>query len=331
MEEIMENAIEFLQPLTRSQPGHKNTVGSARQWLIEHDIEFKRFLEDNYTFDSYRDAVDKFFNEDPFLGVQMTVNHVTPNYIKIDALKYLLSRIEFGDIVFIGYYQTGKTAMMFIFAKWLKDLGREVTWFGPPRDLPSWIDHSTVDPYDILTGAVVIFDEVSVRQFCRNAMSKENRQTFENLGTVSHQDQLWLKATQSLRLTDVMNTLLYQMIVAKTMTPAQLLGERSLINDFRLTEWIPFTSNKSMTFIRHENIPNIQFTVEIPLPGWWKSDYSKLFKKIESRDEAERYIRQLFEILRTQGDCLQQIQRELRRMRYIVSEDELCQILGIQR
>ncbi|MBU7045056.1 MAG: hypothetical protein HXS54_01355 [Theionarchaea archaeon] len=309
--------------------GREWTHSAAQQWLSDHEIEFRSLLEDEYSFYSLKDAKRKLFDEDPFLGVQKTMNFITPNDTKIEILKEIINSFEFGDIIFIGYYQTGKTAMMFRFAKWLKEDGRKIAWFGPPRDLPDWVDDTTMDPLSIPTGWVIIYDEASVREFCRNAMTKENRRTFENYGTKSHQSQLWLKATQTARQTDVMNVLLPRMFVIKTMTPEQVEMEREIIKD--LTDWIPFTPDKSLTYIKNLYIPRVQFTARIPLLTEWKPEYSKLFKKFETREEIEKYVRDLFAILQNQEDCLQRIQIELRRMRVEKSQDEICQIVGIQR
>lgn len=325
MEENCEDAISFLMPF---QEGKKNTENAARIWLLEHGIEFRRFIEDTYSNDSLPDAKTKFFDEDPFLGVQMTHSHSLPNFMKINALKCLLKGIKYGDILFLGFYQTGKTVTMFQFAKWLSELGREVVWFGPPRNLPDFVNRSTVDLYDIKVGEVVIYDEAGVKQFSRNAMTRESREAFENIGTVSHQSQLWLKAVQSASLTDKMNIRLPQMIVAKTMTPAQLEHEREYIK--KLRDWIPFTMKKSLTFIANQYIPHVKFLVDIPLPDWWQDEFSILYRMLETREEAMEYAQQLLYVFGTNQDGLKKIQTELRRLRFKIGVEELIRELGIE-
>jgi len=317
--------IKYFKPFAR---GKKVTRGAAQKWLLDHDIELQRYLDKTYSHDSKAEAFQKYFWEDPFLGVEKTLDHMVKNHIKIKLLKKILYSMDFGIILFIGYWQTGKTVAMFQFAKWLKDNGRKITWHGPPRNLPEFVDRSTMDANSIPVGDVVISDEASVREYARDAMTSSSRNMGRTLGTLSHQRQLWLKGTQTTAQTDKYNVQLPRMVVAKTMTAGQLRHERDFIKD--LSDWIPRTSDKRVTFIHNEHNPRLNMTVNIELPEWWEKKYSFFFEKFEKREDALEYARNLWEIYQGDPDAIKKIQYELNLMRYPIPENELCRELGIE-
>lgn len=94
----MTNLIRLMKP---HREGMKWTQGAAQFWLREHYIDFMSFLESNYTFESIKDAKEKYFTKDPYLGVQKTIDFMTANNIKERVLKYMLSKLEFGQILFL--------------------------------------------------------------------------------------------------------------------------------------------------------------------------------------------------------------------------------------
>jgi len=321
----MTNLIRMLKP---NNEGYRWTKGAARIWLQQHYIDFMSFIEHTYTFESIKDAYNKYYHSDPHLGVQKTIDHMTPNDIKKRVLKQMLQHLEFGQILFLGQQQSGKTVMMFVVAHWYHQMGRKVAWLGPPADLPSWVELSTIDYYSIPPGWVIIFDEGAVRHSHRSAMTRENREFFEALPTISHNDQILLYSSQSSRITDVMNTILYQGLICKRMTSVQLHTERSAIQD--LSDWIPRTTDKTLTYVRWETEPFLQFTVKVPLPEWWVKGYSKLYRKFDDEETAIAYARQLYELLEGQPDIVKRIQKELKRMRFDRSQEYWGEILGIQ-
>lgn len=320
----MSRLVSLLKP---SKTG-KWTQGAARAWLDSHHIEFMSFVQTTYDHYSIPDAIEKFYNEDPFLGVEKTLDFNTPNRIKIKILKQLLQKLEFGQILFLGQQQSGKTVMMFVVAHWYHQMGRKVAWLGPPAELPSWVSLKTIDYYQIPAEWVIIYDEGAVRHSHRDAMTKESREFFQNLPTISHNDQILLFSSQSSRITDVMNTILFQMLISKRMTGAQLKTERPIIKD--LSDWIPQTTDKEITYIKMETDPFIQFTVSVPLPIWWQKEFSKLYRRFNSDEEAIEYARQLFEIMEGQPDIIRRIAKELKRMRFDRSENFWRDTLGVE-
>jgi len=320
----MNRLVNLLKPAKTG----KWTKGAAQTWLDAHSVEFMSFIQGTYDFYAVPDAVKKFYNEDPFLGVEKTLDYITPNRIKIKIMKHLLQDLEFGQILFLGQQQSGKTVMMFVVAKWYHEMGRKVAWLGPPANLPDWVSLKTIDYYSVPADWVIIYDEGAVRHSHRNAMTKESREFFQNLPTISHNDQILLYSSQSSRITDVMNTILFQMLICKRMTGAQLKTERTIIKD--LADWIPQTVNKAITYVRMETDPFIQFTVLIPLPLWWEKEFSKLYRKFDREEDAINYARQLFEIMEGQPDVIRRIQKELKRMRFERSNDYWADVLNIE-
>ncbi|KYK38499.1 MAG: hypothetical protein AYK18_07065 [Theionarchaea archaeon DG-70] len=322
----MNELIEIMKPQFTGRP----TVSSAQHWLDTHGMEFDKFLQEVYTEEGIQDAVRKFYIEDPFLGIEKTIDHCTPNFIKIEFLKQQLLSLDFGmQILFLGQPQSGKTALMFTLAEWLYRGGRPVAWLGPPAVLPDFISKVTVDIDEIEPGYVILCDEGAVKFGHREAMTKDNREFFKKLPTISHQDDtLLFYCTQSLKLTDTYAKHLYQVLFCKRMTSAQIKGERSIIKE--LSEWIPNpTAPKGLTYVRFEIDPHIQFTIEISLPSWWDKRYSKPYRKLEE-DAAISYARQLLALYGDRDNPLRLIQRELKAMRVNKPLDYWRETLGIE-
>ncbi len=312
--------------LSANLQGKVRTVNDARMWLSSHQIEFDRFLEDTFTHESQADAFRRFFIEDPFLGVQKTINHCLDNGIKIEILKELLSRLKFGQCLFIGQQQSGKTALMFILAEWLSNMGKNVAWLGAPAKLPSFIKIATADYYEIPENCVIILDEGAVRFSQRNSMTSESKEFFSNIPIISHKDQILFLSAQSLALTDVYSTHLFIAMFIKSMTQPQILAERSIVKEIR--EWIPFTNDKTVTYVRWVIHPALNFTVRIQLPNWWDSELSKPYSILNQVD-AEAYARQLWEKWSGQPDVIKRITQELKRKGHNKSQLEWKKFFGV--
>lgn len=300
--------IELLNP--NPQGKIRWTEEAARLWLRQHNIEFKAFIQDHYTYESLRDAYEKYYFKEPYLGVDKTLDHSTPNFTKILILKELLFNTKFGQFLFLGAQQSGKTALMFIISEWLHNIGRKIAWLGPPANLPEFVDISTADYYEIPQEYVLIVDEGALRFGQRDAMSKESKEFFQNIPIISHKKQILLFSSQSLALTDVYTTHLVKAMFLKMMTEAQIYGERSLVKT--VSEWVPHTFEKDLTYIRWEGPKPLNFTVRIPLPPWWNSDFSTPYAKLEEGD-AVKYAAELFAKWSGEPDCLKRISIELQR------------------
>lgn len=305
------------------------TYSSYQEWLLLHDIEFHRFLQHNFSETAQEDAIKKFFWKDPRLGVEKTIDYSTPNDIKVEALKDLLATVKFGEFLFIGANQTGKTALMFTIGEWLYERGRAVAWLGAPALLPEYISLSTIDYYEIPKKYAVIFDEGGVRQSHRRAMSSENIDFSLNLPTISHKKQIVLFGTQLTSIADKFNTLLHQGLFCKSMTEPQKDAERAFIRKYG--DWIPTTPDKSITYVRWEQPPPLNLTVKLPLPNWWNDDFSTPYDKFDTDEEALKYADELFIKWMDFPNCIKKIALEMKRKGYNQPETFWCERFGVER
>mgnify|MGYP006278214047 FL=1 len=282
----------------------KQYTGSHRKWLRDHEMEVERFLQKNISEDDLDKVVEDML-ENPYVHRQMVAQSKDSNRKKqIQSVEQLAEDNGRIDLI-VGGKGSGKTAFVFwiceqIHKKWPD---KEIWWYGPPTELPDYINIS-FDESEIPPGAIVIIDEASVQFAARDHSDPSQVDLMKKIPVIRHKDKNALVVTQSTNLSDRNWVTLADGIFFKSYQVFQGAHERDevTIHD-DLDYYMPVEKNQCL----YMDDDDIVF-FNNPLPDCWKERYSKPYGPFRRPAEKYRFVIMLEQWVSHPGKIREQLQ-----------------------
>lgn len=181
---------------------------------------------------------------------------------------------------------SGKTCFSyFLCEKLFEKYGERIWWFGPPTELPDFVEGCTLNENNLPPVCTIICDEAGIQFWSR--MSGGNTDDFlRKLPVLRHTSRNAIVISQSMSIMDLSFVRLADGIFYKTYSVFQNQTERLKISD-ELKLFMPNINEKDWTlFYDNERIQRFKFT----LPEWWSENYSKPYRHFKDKSEMYIYI-----------------------------------------
>ncbi len=260
---------------------------SSSQWYYFdlHQGELFNWVQDNFDQHSYLEARNYFY-DNPYIGYlllkQQELNNEKKEELVINEL------MKPGKIhIVVGSKGSGKTCLSYYLASKITEKNKQVWFFGPPTDVPSFITGTTLNFSKIPNDALTIIDEASVQFF--NATSRsEKLDVIRLLPVIRHSNQSFIVITQNTALMDVNFLRTADSIIFKTPSILQSISEGHY-ERIRISEVLSTITPRKISSYLFYNDKHL-LLLDYSLPLWWKQSYSTPYAPFTSRYAAYVFI-----------------------------------------
>ncbi len=253
-------------------------------WLDEHEITAKRWIDENISYKSRGEFMERMINSPMFPYMIIRDSLMSEGEKKSMLLNKLTETRGRIDIV-TGAKRSGKTCFVFDLLSSLSQAGEKVHWFGPPCRLPRFFRGSTLNFDKIPPNTTTFVDEASVQYF--NRCSSENVDIIRKLPVISHSGRNFVYATQSTSIQDVNILKLATSIIFKSASVVSTETERLRISE-DIAQFLPIKQSEYLYYDNHGIIFG-----EFDKPHWWKEEYSTPYAPFPNKAEAYRFMLKL--------------------------------------